>query len=120
MTETQIQSEILAVLGSHPNIRMFRNFVGEGFVGSPPHRLRRVSFGLAVGSADLIGFTTVIIEPKDVGRKVAVFTSVEVKRPKDYVISDAQAAWKDMVNDRGGHAIIAHSPKEALNSIMDI
>lgn len=37
--------------------------------------------GLCEGSSDLIGWTTVEITPEMVGRKVAVFTAVEVKVP---------------------------------------
>lgn len=48
---------------------------------------RHISFGLGAvirgksgGFPDLIGWTTIEIKPHHVGRKIAVFTGIEVKR----------------------------------------
>lgn len=43
---------------------------------------RPLNSGLCVGSSDLIGWTTVEITPEMVGRKVAVFTALELKTKK--------------------------------------
>ena len=119
MTESLLQSQILRALGSHPDIRAFRNLVGSGFVGVPPDRLRRVTFGLAPGSADLVGFRCYEIRPRDVGKRIAVFTSVEIKRPRKSHTAQNQRDWQAAVIDRGGIAIIATNPTQALHGVLD-
>ena len=115
MSESKIQAEMRLRLGSQPDIRIFRNLVGSGFVGNPrTGEMRRVTFGLAVGSADLIGITSYRIDPKDVGKIVGLFTSIEVKAAADSKIRDAQKPWRDMVDSRGGISLISHLPSEAL------
>lgn len=118
MNESPVQSAILLALGSQRDIRMFRNLVGEGFVGIPPHKLQRVTFGLVPGSGDLIGYRSYTIRPEDVGRTIAVFTSVEVKRPRNSHTQKNQLAWRDSVQSRGGIAIISKSPAEALHDVL--
>ena len=126
MSETRIQSEILRALGSHPDIRAFRNTVGEGWVGRSTHNgsrvtidfPKRVTFGLCPGSGDLIGFRSYEIRPEDVGKRIAVFTSVEVKTPRG-TTQDNQITWRDVLRERGGIAIIARSPDEALHGVLD-
>lgn len=67
--------------------RLFRNNVGTGYQGKVATlngkrciiEPRFITFGLCVGSSDLIGWTEVEITPDMVGKKVAVFTAVEVK-----------------------------------------
>ena len=67
-------------------MRLFRNKVGKlikhtresiTLVGYRP-----LNSGLCVGSSDLIGWTTIEITPEMVGRKVAVFTALELKTKK--------------------------------------
>lgn len=82
--------------------RIFRNNVGclraeDG---------RYVDFGLCVGSSDLIGWQSVDITPEMVGRKVAVFTAVEVKGPRGR-LEKAQANFLRRVKEAGGVAMIA-------------
>lgn len=115
MSESKIQAEMRLRLGSQSDIRIFRNLVGEGFVGNPlTGDMRRVKFGLAVGSADLIGITSYRVTPADVGKIVGLFTSVEVKAASDSKIREAQHPWRWMVESRGGIALISHQPSEAL------
>ena len=119
MTESQVQAAILLALGGDPQVRMFRNLVGSGFVGVPPDGLRRVTFGLAVGSGDLIGLRSYTVTPEDVGKTVAVFSSVEVKRPRNSRTAANQKLWRDMVRGRGGIAVIAKSAESAVNEVMN-
>ena len=127
MSETRIQSEILRALGSHPDIRAFRNTVGQGWVGKVARHAegfvtlafpKRVTFGLMPGSGDLIGFRSYHVQPDDVGRRIAVFTSVEVKTPRGST-QDNQITWRDILRERGGIAIIARSPEESLHGVLD-
>ena len=127
MSETRIQSEILRALGSHPDIRAFRNTVGEGWVGKVAKHSegfvtlafpKRVTFGLMPGSGDLIGFRSYEIRPEDVGKRIAVFVSCEVKTPRGST-QDNQITWRDVLRERGGIAIIARSPDEAMHGVLD-
>jgi Holliday junction resolvase len=70
------------------------------------------SFGLAVGSADLIGFQTVEVTPDMVGKKVAVFVSIECKSATGKTRPE-QEAWARTVQSKGGKAVIARSVEEA-------
>ena len=72
-----------------------------------------MSFGLARGSADLIGWRTVTITPDMVGQQVAVFTSIEVKTPTGRIRPEQQQ-WLDAVQAAGGIAGVARSVKDAL------
>ena len=71
-----------------------------------------MTFGLAKGSADLIGWRTVIITPEMVGQRLAVFTSIEVKTPTGRVRPE-QHAWMAAVSGAGGIAGIARSVQDA-------
>lgn len=71
------------------------------------------------GVCDLPGLTSVVITPEMVGRTVAVFTSIEVKRSKGGVISDDQKDWCAFVQGAGGIAGFATSPEQAIKIISD-
>jgi hypothetical protein len=104
MSEASIQNEIRLELGKLKNTRIFRNNVGQ--IGG-------LSFGLCKGSSDLIGFQSVIITPEMVGRKVAIFTALEVKTPTGKV-SPEQKRFTEMVNYFGGIGAIVRSVDDAL------
>jgi len=89
--------------------RLFRNNTGT----LRDQHGRPVSFGLAKGSADLIGWRTVTITPEMVGQQVAVFTSIEVKSERGRVKPEQQQ-WLDAVLSAGGIAGVARSVEDAL------
>lgn len=105
MSEAQIQALVMRELGGRPDVRVFRNQVGFGWIGEPPN-LRRVTMGLHPGSADLIGWHSVEITPDMMGTKLAVFLSVEVKRPGQK-LKPHQQVWLENVRRFGGTAIVA-------------
>ena len=113
--ETTLQQQIRLALGTHPQTRLFRNQVGSL---PDPRTGRLVTFGLARGSADLIGWRTITITPAMVGQRVAVFTSIEVKTPTGRVRPDQQA-WLGTVQSAGGIAGIARSVPDALQLVAD-
>ena len=82
--ETNIQQEIRLALGTREDVRLFRNQVGQL---PDPRTGRPVQFGLAKGSADLVGWKTDHHPRRWLGKKYAMFTSIEVKtatgRPLD-------------------------------------
>ena len=108
--ETEIQQHIRLALGTRSDLRLFRNNTGTL---PDPRTGRPVQFGLARGSADLIGLRTVTITPDMVGQQVAVFTSIEVKTPTGRVSPD-QTAWLNMVQQAGGIAGVARTVSDAV------
>lgn len=80
-----------------------------------------IKFGLKKGSADMIGFKSVLVDDAFIQRfkdkHVAIFTSIEVKTSKGR-ISAEQKDWFDSVNLAGGIAIIARD-LEDLETLID-
>lgn len=111
--ETDLQQRIRLALGTLPEVRAFRNQVGSL---PDPHTGRLVTFGLARGSADLIGWRTVTVTPDMVGRRLAVFTSIEVKTPTGR-LTPQQRHWLEAVHRAGGVAGVARSVPDALRIV---
>lgn len=97
--------------------RLFRNNVALGWVGKVRQlgggtvvleNARPLHAGLQAGSADLIGWKTVTITPDMVGQRVALFYSVEVKKPGGRTRPE-QVEWRNMVTRFGGIALVAFS-----------
>lgn len=101
MSEGQIQDEIRLALSDEPGLVMWRNNVGVAM-----HRGSRVVYGLAVGSADLIGCLD--------GR----FVALEVKTPTGRLAPD-QRRWADLVRARGGFVATVRSVVEARAAIAE-
>lgn len=108
--ETDLQQRIRLALGTRPDLRIFRNQVGSL---PDPRTGRLVQFGLAKGSADLIGWRTITITPEMVGQRIAVFTSLEIKTPTGR-LAPAQRAWMGAVLKAGGIAGVARSVTDAF------
>lgn len=111
MTESDAQSLIRQQVGNGP-VRLFRNNVGA----TRDARGRLIRYGLAKGSADLIGWLTRKITQDDVGETIAQFVSIEVKSSSGKPRPD-QIAWQDAVNQAGGRAGIARSVEDAVKII---
>jgi len=111
LSEQRIQQEIRLALSRGP-VRLYRNNTGtlRDQYGRP------VQFGLAVGSADLIGWTTRTITPEMVGQRVAVFTSIEVKSATGRLRPE-QRQWLEAVQAAGGIAGVARSVEDAQSLI---
>ena len=113
MSEQRIQQEIRLALSRGP-VRLYRNNTGT----LRDQHGRPVQFGLAVGSADLIGWRTVTITPDMVGQRVAVFTSIEVKSATGRLRPEQQQ-WLEAVQAAGGIAGIARSVEDAARLTGD-
>lgn len=75
---------------------------------------RRVASGLQLkGSSDLIGWTSVVITPEMVGRKMAVFTAIEVKTEKGKVSAE-QKHFISEVQKAGGIAGVCRNEKDFI------
>lgn len=106
-SEQSIQQRIRLACSAGP-VRLFRNNTGTLY----DRQGRPVTFGLAKGSADLIGWTTRTITADMVGQTVAVFASLEVKTPTGRV-SPEQRQWLEAVQAAGGIAGVVRSVEEA-------
>jgi len=113
--ETDLQQRIRLALGLRTDLRLFRNQVGQL---PDPKTGRPVQFGLARGSADLIGWRTVTITPDMVGQRIAVFSSLEIKTPTGR-LTPAQHNWQAAVRSAGGIAGVARSVTDALAILKD-
>lgn len=112
MTERQLLDEIHK---AHPDAALFRNDNGYAVMGGKKHFNgdgtvdviggRWLPYGLQPGSADLIGWTPVVITHDMIGQQVAVFTSLEAKTEND-TVKDEQRNWARQVRDDGGIARI--------------
>jgi len=104
MTEQEILKQIQAL--SRGGVRLFRNNVGFDTTN-------KVRYGLVPGSSDLIGWKTIEITKHHLGRKIAVFTAIEVKK-KGGRPTPGQLQFIDVVDEAGGLAGICYSVEEAM------
>ena len=112
-TEADIQNRI-RIAASKAGHRLFRNNTGV----LPDARGIPVRFGLCPGSSDLIGWVSLTVKPSDVGKVIAVFAAVEVKRPGKRP-TDQQQAFIDAVRQAGGIGAVATSAGD-LERILKI
>lgn len=99
MSEGATQDAIRVALSGEPGLVLWRNNVGIA-----EHRGQRVRYGLAVGSADLVGCLD--------GR----FVALEVKTATGRVAPE-QKLWLDLVRRYGGFAAIVRSVDEARAAV---
>lgn len=108
--------------------KMFQNNTGVGWQGASKKvtggdllliDARPLRAGLCKGSSDLIGWTPVVITPDMVGKKVAVFTAVEVKKPNGRA-TQSQINFINNVKSDGGISGIARSHEEAVNLVKSL
>lgn len=88
MSEQTTKREIMLAIGR--TARVFNNPVGNGWMGKVIAEkgdtvtlagARRVAYGLHKGSSDLVGWNSLLITPEHVGRTLAIFSALEVKKP---------------------------------------
>ena len=108
-SETEIQQRIRLALGTRKDLRLFRNNTGSL---PDPRTGRPVQFGLARGSADLIGIKQITITPDMVGSTIGQFVSIEVKTPTGR-LTPLQRSWLEMVSKFGGLAAVVRSVRDA-------
>lgn len=97
--------------------RLFRNNVGNGWVGKIKQKSaefivllypRVLHAGLCTGSSDLIGWTPVVITPEMIGKTVAIFTAIETK-VDGRKTTDEQDKFIAAVLRNGGLAGVAYT-----------
>lgn len=128
MKESVVKATIRRTLANSDDIRLFNNPVGQAWLGKAYpgttgavviKEAARVAFGLQKGSGDLIGWKSITVTPDMVGRKLAVFLSIETKASKGKVRPD-QHNWAAQVRKAGGLAGIARSVEEAYQITEEI
>ncbi len=108
VSESRIQAEVRAVLSQRDaTTRCWRNMVGAGMIHGA-----YMTFGLGVGSADLVGIHKALITPEMVGSYIGRFFAVEVKTPKGR-LSDEQKAWAKTIQSFGGIVEVCRSKEDA-------
>lgn len=122
MRESSIQNAIRLALSAIRGVTMFRQNVGQAWTGSRVDRLpgnrvlihdaRPFRAGLVKGSSDLIGWDSVVVTQDMVGKRVAIFSAVEVKGPRGKLTED-QANFLRVVKEAGGISGVARSTDEA-------
>jgi len=113
------KSALTAVSGL--GARLFRVNTGQAWAGKAELQGRNVfirdaypiRMGLCTGGSDLVGWTPVTITPEMVGKRVAVFTAVELKIGKLPTTED-QDRFLSRVAEAGGVAGVARSVADAL------
>mgnify|MGYP000905382407 CR=1 FL=1 len=128
MNPTNAMKLVQLAIGKMPFVKIFRNNTGTGWVGKSrriPNSTdvviedaRPLHAGLCSGSSDLIGWTSVIITPEHVGKRIAIFTALEIKSGSGRASPD-QLNFINVVKDSGGLGAIIRSPEEAVRFISD-
>lgn len=112
----------MLALGGLRYVRLFRNNVGMAWVGQVLNQTsttitlvnyRPLHAGLVKGSSDLIGWHSIEVTPEMVGKRIAVFTAIEVKASSKSRRSPEQMAFIQSVHTHGGYAGVATDPIEA-------
>lgn len=109
--EIDMQQQIRLDLGRVPGLVLWRNNTGLA-----EYKGRKVRYGLAVGSSDLIGIYSTVIGPEHVGMTLGRFVAGEVKAPGG-TVTDDQARFLALVSSRGGLAGVWHDTEEALATL---
>ena len=104
--ETVIQQQIRLALGGESDLTLWRNSTGMAEHLDQHGRTFRQRYGLAVGSADLVG----ILAPT--GRMVAL----EVKTARGRTTPE-QDQWLALVRARGGFAAVVRTVADARAAI---
>jgi len=105
--ESEIQARIRLALGEEHDLTLWRNNVGVAEMWSSAGKSQRVSYGLCVGSSDLIG----LLSPA--GR----FVALEVKRPGEKPTQE-QVKFMQHVRQMGGFAAVVCSADEARAAVQ--
>jgi len=121
MSEAALKQSIRLSVGREPDVKLFNNPVGVGWVGKVIRRTkdtvtlampRQISYGLFKGSADTVGYHTVTVTHEMVGQRIAVFASIEVKYLKG-TLSPEQETWLAVTRAGGCLTGVARSVADA-------
>ncbi len=110
--ETNISNRVRVAV-SQLGCKIFRNPVGFD-------NDRKVRYGLARGSPDLVGWLPIEITEKHLGMKLAVFVGIEVKG-KNTAFKEHQRNFLNQIASDGGIAVLARgNADDAIRAINEI
>jgi len=112
MSETNIQNNIRLAVSATERAIWLRNNTGLFLTLDGK---RKVRAGLGKGTSDLIGWVSHTVRPEDVGRKIAIFVSAEVKDEED--TTDGQKRFLGVVANAGGIAGVVRSTEDAISLV---
>lgn len=115
MSEFVFMKEVLAAFGRGAT-RLFRCNAGVSWQGLEVEHTRtrivldkpRAVHGWPPGTADLVGWQSVVITPQMVGQRVALFVAVETKSPAGR-LTRGQRRFLTAVRAAGGLAVAART-----------
>ena len=133
MSDSPFLKRILLACSRGP-VRLFRSNNGVGWIGKVerPARATQVTVfpgdvvirnarplhaGLATGSGDLIGWRSFVVQPEDVGTRIAQLVSLEAKEGTGRM-SAAQRQWRDQVQAAGGIAAEVRCVEDAERALL--
>lgn len=126
--ESDIKRRLLLWIPHRWRARLFNNPVGEAWVGKESNLAhighvvlahRRIKYGLATGSSDLIGIASVTVTPEMVGRTLGVFTAIETKYGRRRATQE-QSSFITMVRDMGGIAGVARTSADVEKLLSEV
>lgn len=126
-SESEVQAEIHRTFNCGPT-RLFKNVSGNFWQGkflgivegiAKLANPRRIQAGVGgVGGSDRIGPHQIKITQAMVGKTVAVFTAIELKKTSGGIVSDEQQKFINFILDFGGIAGVARTVEE-INFLFD-
>jgi hypothetical protein len=108
----ELTRPIEAALNAMPGVRVVRNNVGT-LEWAPGKRL---TYGLGLGSADLVGICRVAVTRDDAWWHIGRVFALEIKRPGQKLRPD-QEKWSRVVRSLGGFCCVVHSVEEAIAAV---
>lgn len=120
-TEKDIEKKIILSV-QDVGATVFKNNVGTAEkVDARTGKKYFVRFGLCEGSSDLIGITPVTITQGMVGKRIGVFTAIEVKKDVrksyDKHRMETQQRFINFIKSKGGIAFKSDDPQKAKDEI---
>lgn len=121
-TEKDIERQIILFVQMYNGTIVFKNNVGSAKKVDPnTGKEYWINFGLCEGSSDLIGITPVQITPEMVGKRIGVFTAIEVKKDVGKAYNkrrmESQQRFINFINNNGGFAFKSDNPEHALSAL---
>ena len=107
-------SKLVQLLATKLGARLFRNNVGLFYTkhGEP------VRTGLAVGSSDYIGWHSITVTEKMIGKKLAIFLACEIKREGKNP-TEKQQLFLNAVKNSGGISLVAKNEHDFEGGLID-
>lgn len=112
--EKQLMDRVI-LEASKIRVNLFRNDNGRARRYDDPSQV--FTYGLSRGTHDLIGWMPVEITEEMVGKTIAQFLSIEIKRGRDR-LDQRQRAFLRAVNEAGGLSFVAETAEDVVGVLQ--